>query len=110
VRNARTTTAEKPEAPAWPACPLGIRVAISEACGCIMMRGDYTRAAGICPRTTALAAFANTYNAIAMRRGRQRQCRWKIGGAQGLLWDLQCKLRVGVIWGRRHLRVALEIY
>ena len=35
----------------------------------------------------------------------------EIGGAWGLLWDLQCALRVyiGVIWGRRHLRVALEI-
>ena len=58
--------AGKLEAPAWLAWTLGIRVAISEACGCIMMRGDYTRAAGICPRTAALAAFAIAYNAYTM--------------------------------------------
>ena len=56
----------------------------------------------------ALAAFAIVQcrghaarQATAMPMG--------IGGAQGLLWDLQCELRVGVIWGRRHLRVALGI-
>ena len=71
MRNERTITAEKPEAPAWPASPLGIRVAISEACSCVMMCGDYTRAAGICPRTTALAAFAIAYNAMHSHAARQ---------------------------------------
>ena len=65
----------------------------------------HARTAGTCRRTAEPAAFSYT----SMRRGRLQQCRWQMGNGQGPLWDLQCKLRVGVIWGRRHFRVALEI-